>query len=400
MDRHPVSIYGLGTLSLRQIAAQYGENRKTLLPPTMELHFEETSSTNSALIAWLKAKYKLNSNDAEKAVKMFSEKVLNTFLNTGSVLLPGVALFKRSEDNAVACEAESSMLKAFYQGFPEVSLEIPVIQGKTSETVPVATELVDEQVDQTENEDDNTTDEELPDESLVEILYSDDTLNPKQSIEEEEIPTESNPDHREEDSDMETFDLEDHVEDEAEKKKILFDLTNELDQMEEEDRFEKLLSEAYGQDDNKGKRLSNFWGTILIVFSIALACILMVDACKKYKRTDVKQTQEAAPVDLALGNAADSDAEKLLQAEASIQQDSCIIITGVFSSDRNIEMMSQSIASFGYTVYTEQRGIYTRVGLKFQCQNTDLESFIQTIRKDISPKAWYLDPELYVAYLD
>ena len=60
--------------------------------------------------------------------------------------------------------------------------------------------------------------------------------------------------------------------------------------------------------------------------------------------------------------------------------------------------MKQKLESGFYQSYEEQNGKFTRVGLVFDCNSQDLEEFIQQIRNEVSPKAWYLNPELYVAY--
>ena len=61
--------------------------------------------------------------------------------------------------------------------------------------------------------------------------------------------------------------------------------------------------------------------------------------------------------------------------------------------------MKDRVSNLGYEVYTESLGNYTRVGLVFECgENTDLEAFIQKIRRELAAKAWYLDPTLYVEY--
>ena len=53
----------------------------------------------------------------------------------------------------------------------------------------------------------------------------------------------------------------------------------------------------------------------------------------------------------------------------------------------------------GYTVHQSQHNDFTRVGLVYECIDKDLEEYLQGVRKQISSKAWYLDPDLEVPYV-
>ena len=129
-DRHPVCIYGLGTLCLKQQAAQFGDKRLKLHPPRMQVEFSDETSENQELLQWLCDKYEIRPAEARKAVKKFSESVLNTLLNYGKVYLPGIALFERSEKGRIACDADASLTAAFYKNFPVVDLPLPAQKDK------------------------------------------------------------------------------------------------------------------------------------------------------------------------------------------------------------------------------------------------------------------------------
>lgn len=74
----------------------------------------------------------------------------------------------------------------------------------------------------------------------------------------------------------------------------------------------------------------------------------------------------------------------------------CVIITGSLSKNRNILNMETLVGAKGYQVYTENYYQLTRVGLEFDCTDVDLVAFIQQVRSEIHPEAWYLDPRLEV----
>lgn len=418
MDRKAVSLYGLGTLKLVQQTAQYGEKRKTLLPPSMILDFKESSSTNSDLINWLKAKYGINKSDAEAAVKQFSEKVLNVLLNTQSVKIPGVAYFEKSQGNGLTCEADPGLLSAFYAGFPEVKLDIPVVEKE--ETQIAISDLkeedtVDSVVDTSHDLDPDSTDIDLAKEEtmdadmdseeagLISNLSGDAEIPEKEQS--EEVPEEESEPMNLNDKFKYLHQKESSTSgDEEEQVQEVFDLKSELENLDEKDQFaafEKIVEEAEAINEQKrSKRMNSMWGTLLILFSIALACVLIVDACKKYNKNKSIQTDTVLnEPDLANADGADAAAQEMLNTEPPTPViEKCIIVTGVFSTEPNINKMKDLITKAGYTSYSEKNGVYTRVGLEFDCTDVNLEEYIQQVRKSISPRAWYLNPELYVAY--
>ena len=79
--------------------------------------------------------------------------------------------------------------------------------------------------------------------------------------------------------------------------------------------------------------------------------------------------------------------------EASINKtEKCVIITGTFSQIYNEEQMRNLIISHGYDPYTEQHNGLTRVGLKIECTEEDVDDILNDIKNKISDKAWFLYP--------
>ncbi|MDF1699144.1 MAG: hypothetical protein P1U56_25040, partial [Saprospiraceae bacterium] len=75
-----------------------------------------------------------------------------------------------------------------------------------------------------------------------------------------------------------------------------------------------------------------------------------------------------------------------------------IIIVGSFMKTINAIKMTSLLERKGYKAFKSVYKGYTRVGFKYACDNEDLEEYLQEVRKTISKKAWYLDPDLEVAY--
>ncbi len=100
----------------------------------------------------------------------------------------------------------------------------------------------------------------------------------------------------------------------------------------------------------------------------------------------------------------DAQSTEIIEDEAYTNTNStdnpseCTIITGVFSNYTNVSKMEEHLARNGYDVYISENGPYTRVGFTYDCSNVDLADYLNNIRRQIEPKAWYLVPELYVEY--
>lgn len=90
-----------------------------------------------------------------------------------------------------------------------------------------------------------------------------------------------------------------------------------------------------------------------------------------------------------------SDPEEEVK-EKPVQPSECIIITGSYLDQQNMDEMASKIRKMGYEVYTEKYGYYTRVGFKFPCQDVNLKLFIEEIRAKISKESWYLIPDLSI----
>lgn len=77
----------------------------------------------------------------------------------------------------------------------------------------------------------------------------------------------------------------------------------------------------------------------------------------------------------------------------------CVIVVGSFKNAKNALRMRNRIIAKGYQPFDEYHNGLNRIGLVFDCLEVDLVDFIQSVRKDIDPKAWYRIPGFEVAYL-
>jgi cell division septation protein DedD len=145
----------------------------------------------------------------------------------------------------------------------------------------------------------------------------------------------------------------------------------------------------------QGHHIWKRWGAILTTLLIGAVLVFAI-----YKMVEINQGSK-----IKTGSIGDSDEtiETLPVEEQNIHPEEmasqqlpfsqkCVIITGSFSNSKNQNSMINLLERNGYEVYTEPRGGMTRIGLEFDCSNSDLESYLATIRKKIEPKAWYLYP--------
>jgi len=81
-----------------------------------------------------------------------------------------------------------------------------------------------------------------------------------------------------------------------------------------------------------------------------------------------------------------------------IIDDGCVIVVGSFKKSKNALRMRNKIIEKGYQPFDEYHNGFNRVGIIFDCLDQDLVDFIQEIRRNIEPKAWYRIPGYEVAY--
>ena len=93
--------------------------------------------------------------------------------------------------------------------------------------------------------------------------------------------------------------------------------------------------------------------------------------------TEIADTTEEAPIE-----------------EVDLKE--CVIITGYFTSARNVLKMADKIEALGYELYMEEIADGTRIGFKFNCTGIDLKEKIYEVRKDISKESWYLVPPVTI----
>lgn len=79
---------------------------------------------------------------------------------------------------------------------------------------------------------------------------------------------------------------------------------------------------------------------------------------------------------------------------AGVKTKKCIIITGAYKTRRYKDLMIENLEKRGLKVFTETSSSgLTRVGFEFECAETDLQQYLDSIRTAIQNDAWYLIPD-------
>ena len=399
-DRHPVTIIGLGTLVLKQNAAEFGVNRETLNPPKVSLDFKDQISDNLYLYDWLSKKYDLNEDEVKLVHGQFCQNVLNRLVNYGQVNIPGVATFSQdSGSKQVKCEGDEDFLSLFYKGLPVIPVEIfeqfhteaqnlaPVTLIASSDSiVPIADSVIS-------NENDPHPDNEQTDSINIAEEASKDLSSSDESLVEMEEGTASN-------QESEPLSLNERL---AQQIKA-----EESDQ----NTGEGIESTNAVAEDNTIKYVqkpddSNYnwvWLILLALLSLFIMWFFMCNKKDSLKDVNAAKSNSGIVNDQVLDSSAAQDSldvdtlSKSMLDSSNPNPEYCIIVTGVFKKARYILKMQDLLSRDGFDVYKEVNGDLTRVGIKFSCRDVNLEDYIQGIRRTYAPKAWYLDPELYVEY--
>lgn len=357
-ERQVVSIDGLGSLKLVNTPASFGELRKSILPPGVELVFEESTSSNTPLIENICLKYGISPKKADKFIQKFSETLLNTLANFGKVHILGVGSIVRTSAGEINIIQDEDFIGQYYKGLPEIPIRLAP-KKKQDLSTPIIQDIT-----------------------------------------------------REEETSIETPEagIPDTIAGESDQEPIVSDHSTRIDKTEVKPAAiipGDVPGSVTSQHEDELKYLKTnrergIWWPLFWIVVFILLLFLLLKTCGVFSDSDdgtIQQENITDPITLAEQNPNFSP-DTLEDFEGSlILPDQCIIITGVFSSGANITRMDERLRNEGYTVYHEEFGPYTRVGLIFDCDgNTDLEAFIQDIRGRISAKAWYLDPAYYVEY--
>ena len=360
-ERKIVTIQGLGSIKLIQKPAYFGDLRQSMFPPSVDMIFEETSSSNAPLVRRLMENEGLSKKNAEKALSKYCEAVVNALVNYRKVRLKGICRLDQSKSGKIKIIADPAFIGAYFKDLPEVPVKI--IPTKKTED-PVLEKEVESSI--------TSVEDALVIPGLAEEKTSEKTPEPK-----------------------EVADDKAHS--------VVQSLIQEIKQeppsvqaqtpIAEETPVSEVQWDPKAHDEGYGI-IPWIIGAILLTALVAFT-IFSIRQCKPSEEVPFSNETDTEHITDMIVEDDNLQADSISTPVAALP-DKCIIITGSFASQNNVQLMKNKVYDAGYEVYTEVSGNYTRVGLTFECNDVDLPSFLQNIRATIAPQAWYLDPELYV----
>ena len=367
-----VSISPLGTLQLKHIPAHFSDKGRSLSPPKMVLDHNDQITSNKPLISRLVKNYGITKESAQKVVNSFNKKLLNNLVNYKKVSIDNVTTITRSDKGKIKVAPLSGFGDIYYNGLPEIGVK-PILKTKKKDLKQAAVAAI------------------APKENIPTQVQS----TPKASIATNGVNKEAK--------------VPDPAVPPKQVGKLKSSFVAPIIQKSEvkPSTAAPLTQETPIYKEGKPSILR----PLLLIFAILLLLALCYKGCTSFLFNDngnasnkanqakISRTNldDIAPVDSISAGALEEMRKDKSLIPASGE---CKIITGVYSRYVNVERMRDKLYNAGYTVYTEPLGTYTRVGLIYDCnQETDLEAYLQEVRRTISKKAWYLDPSLYVDYI-
>ncbi len=78
------------------------------------------------------------------------------------------------------------------------------------------------------------------------------------------------------------------------------------------------------------------------------------------------------------------------EIDQEVRGKTCVIIVGSFQKSQNADRMKRKVKRDGYQPYTEPYGAFTRVGIRFDCMDRDLQQVLSELKGKYHPQAWVL----------
>ena len=164
-----------------------------------------------------------------------------------------------------------------------------------------------------------------------------------------------------------------------------------------------LLVHEKAKNINKNFLLYSILAT-LAIFTLVYFFLMLPSSSVEKSKKDVAITEDKGaskpPTDTTsvLTSPVLEEKRDTVNTQATLESESkevkntkCVIITGSFKKAKYTVRMIQRLQNKGYEVYTEETDSTTRVGLKYDCASTDVDTLLAKIRKTIEAKAWVLE---------
>ncbi len=363
-EQRMVHIPGIGTFSLNQTSAKFNDDKTVISPPTLNISFENTISEDDCLLKYILDTGILTEAKAKKKIERFTQSAFNKLLNVDSFLIEGIGTITKKEGQDKV-EFEPNVRDLTREFNDLIPLHLTPISRITEQSTLVQDADVKPQVEESSS-------------FLLRILLLSLLFIALWFIGVYVYNSYSN---EPEDNKTEILGLNDLEKEGA----IAKSNEKELEQKYEE--IDELIDPLYtkeGKQDDDTKEEEEEVNTDIITPKEELTNIETPIEALEAKSVEVVEKDE-----VSINKYAD-----LIPKSGE-----CIIIVGSFIKSLNAIKMVSLLERKGYEVYQSEHKGFKRVGLRYECANENLETYLQNIRKKISKRAWYLDPNLDITYL-
>jgi len=374
-EQRKVYVPGIGTFHLKQSYAQFSDDKTELRPPSLQLTYDESETEDTSLLKYILDTGKLSEEKAQKKIRQYAQNAFNTLLNVDSFVIEGLGrLSKPNNADKVSFEPDVESLTQELNGLKALHLTPVQRIAEQEPIVPVSAPLVE------------PTSSFLPRVLLLSLLliclwflgrYIL-NMNDRESTDSEKIENVE--------GDESSESLDEGVADDDELQQKYQEIDQLIDPVDETKIKGSMAVKGDPDAENEQKGSED---------------VDTENEDQEKNTADLNSSDDAELNDdptLVDSGAAQSTGNENPHADILPPSGECIIIVGSFKKSVNAVKMTSLLERKGYEVYRSSYQGFTRIGLKYECIDEDLEAYLQSIRKKISKKAWYLDPELEVPY--
>ena len=374
-EQRMVYVPDIGTFYLNQTSASFNDDKTNITPPSLDISFDDSKSNDDSLLKYILDAGHLTEDKAKNKIAQYTQSAFNKLLNVDAFEIEGVGIIaKRSGNDKVEFEPKLSALTREFNDL--VALKLTPV-SRIAEQVPnstVGTAPVN--VEESESF--------LPRILIFTLLligaYFLGTYLYNNYI--------NQPDNTEiimadEEPANDVAAISESNEADLEKK------YNEIDELIDP------LSDLEKENANTNNAQENIADSKpeVVIENPVVEKEAVDEVVEKGVNIVVDENAEAIEE-----NTQDDNKPINKYSDIIPETGECIIVVGSFIKSLNAIKMVSLLERKGYEVYRSEYKGFTRVGLKYECVDEDLEAYLQEVRNKISKRAWYLDPELKVPY--
>lgn len=384
-EQRKVYVPGIGTFQLMHSHSQFSDDKSTLSPPRLSLSFQEGESEDKSLTKYIIDTERFSNKKIEKAIEAYTQSSFDSLVNDNKLDFPGLGSLTKTDDSLNFLPTVETLTKE-YSGFKKVNLN-PISRIKQEAEVAHALDTTN-----------------LPAEKsdsypwwlysflaglLIAALFVLGVRGCEYLEDKKALESEINETIDKNERDIEASQMTKKLTDDGE------EVTKKYQEVDE------LLGDGETKVTTKGdEELSNLTPIKeeevkveeTVVEEVKIEEPVVKEIIVEEPKVEEIKTEIVPEKQVAVKTVTNKYADIIPESGE------CIIILGSLKKASNIASLMSLIERDGKTVYRSQHNGNTRVGLKFDCTDVDIEAYLTDIRKRLSSKAWYLDPSVNIPY--